>query len=558
MASSVLYPPIVNDYASAFIAAEDSICRIFFSLSKFNASTDFTSAHCSILKQGSGANMVNRRENEENRFRNAGLIINIPVEKVEDTDNLYYIDLINADVLNGWEPGCIYKIQIRLSMMDYDNTIGQSAWLNTFADQFSEWSTVCIIKAIGAIDFTIPNYQLEKVSGEVEEIVVEELSFTGTFNSADVTEKLYAYRIGLLDENYTMVEDSGILYPNKYFDSNQFSYTFKTEAENNKRYIIRIAYETINKYTSELIIHTLLQYNELDEINISLLTAENDAEGVLKGITTISQEEEEGRVYLQVSAAADESYTGQLMIRRAGSRDNFKVWSDIKLIDFPSDTAFVYDYTIESGIWYKYGIQKYEKSAEGNISRGPLNIITNPLMRDFNYTFLLGENNQQLKLQFNNTLDGLKATVNESIVNTLGGEYPLVARLGAAKYKTFNLGGLISFNMDENHLFLSEMDIYKFEEVAQLYKNYNTQNGISTYDYTYEREFRDKVMEFLYNGQVKLLKSPTEGNILVYLSAISLSSNAQLSRLIYTFSSTATEVAKFNRDNLIKYKLTEI
>lgn len=558
MASSVLYPPIVNDYESAFIAAESSVCRIYFSLSKFNASTDFTSAHCVILKQGSGANMVNKKENEANRFRSTGIILNIPVTKMQDADNLYYIDLVNKDVVNGWEVGCIYKIQIRLSSVDYDNVIGQSAWLNDNANKFSEWSTVCIIKAIGAITFNIPNYQLNNVSGEVAETVINELNFTGVFNSTDTSEKLYSYRVKLLDATYNIIEDSGILYPNKYFNSNQFSYVFKTEAENDTRYIIKIEYETINKFKSELVIHTLLKYSVLDAINISLLTAENDNSNILKDITTISQEEEEGRVYLHIGAAAGESYQGQLMIRRADSRDNFKVWSDIKLIDFPSSTTFVYDYTIESGIWYKYGIQRYSKSTDGIVSRGILNIASNPIMRDFNYTFLLGENNQQLKLQFNPTLDSLKASVNESITATLGGDYPLVSRLGAAKYKTFSLGGLISFNMDENNLFLSEMDIYKFEEIAQLYKTYNTQNGISKYDYTYEREFREKVMEFLYNGQVKLLKSPTEGNILIYLSNINLTSNATLSRLVYSFSSTATEVAKFNRDNLIKYKLAEV
>lgn len=555
MASSVLYPPIVEDFSPAFIAGNNSTCKIYFSLSKFNASTDFTSAQFTVLKQNSGVNMVNKRVNGENRYRNTGIVLNVPVIKVEDKENLYYIEVLNEDILGGWEIGSIYNIQIRLSMIDFDETIGQSAWLNTFANQFSEWSTLVTIKSIGDINFTVPNYSLNNVFGSVE-ATADELNFTAVFNSADSSEKLYSYRVYLYDENGELLEDSGMIYLKKFYDSNQFNYVFKTEPNNNTKYIVKIHYETINKYENDFIINCLIQYDELDTVNIEIITVENDAEGLIYD-TTISQEEEEGRVRMQIVAAADEDYSGQLMIRRADSRDNFKVWTDIKLLDGSDLLSIVYDYTIESGVWYKYGIQKYEK-VNNTIKRGPLNITENPIIRDFNYSFLLGENNQQLKLQFDNGVDSLKLNVQDNIVATLGGTYPLVARIGASNYKSFNLSGLISFNMDENNLFLSKEDIYQFEEISNLYNEYNNRKGISLYDYTYEREFREKVMEFLSDGKVKMFKSPTEGNILIYLNNISLSPNKSLSRLVSSFTSTATEVAKNTIDNQIKYNLLQI
>lgn len=555
MASSVLYPPIVEDFSPAFIAGSNSTCKIYFSLSKFNASTDFTSAQFTVLKQNSGVNMVNKRVNGENRYRNTGIVLNVPVTKVEDKENLYYIEVLNEDILGGWEIGSIYNIQIRLSMIDFDETIGQSAWLNTFANQFSEWSTLVTVKSIGDINFTVPNYSLNNVFGYAE-ATANELNFTAVFNSADSSEKLYSYRVYLYDENGELLEDSGMIYLKKFYDSNQFNYVFKTEPNNNTKYIVKIHYETINKYENDFIINCLIQYDELDTVNIEIITVENDAEGLIYD-TTISQEEEEGRVRLQIVAAADEDYSGQLMIRRADSRDNFKVWTDIKLLDGSDLLSIVYDYTIESGVWYKYGIQKYEK-VNNTIKRGPLNTTENPIIRDFNYSFLLGENNQQLKLQFDNGVDSLKLNVQDNIVATLGGTYPLVARIGASNYKSFNLSGLISFNMDENNLFLSKEDIYQFEEISNLYNEYNNRKGISLYDYTYEREFREKVMEFLSDGKVKMFKSPTEGNILIYLNNISLSPNKSLSRLVSSFTSTATEVAKNTIDNQIKYNLLQI
>jgi hypothetical protein len=43
-----------------------------------------------------------------------------------------------------------------------------------------------------------------------------------------------------------------------------------------------------------------------------------------------------------------------------------------------------------------------------------------------------------------------------------------------------------------------------------LYDNYNKNNNINEYqDYIYEREFRQKVYDFLYSNDVKLFKSTT-------------------------------------------------
>jgi hypothetical protein len=39
-------------------------------------------------------------------------------------------------------------------------------------------------------------------------------------------------------------------------------------------------------------------------------------------------------------------------------------------------------------------------------------------------------------------------------------------------------------------------------------------------------------MEFLYDGQVKLFRSPTEGNYLIRLTDVSFSPNEQLGRMI--------------------------
>ena len=107
--------------------------------------------------------------------------------------------------------------------------------------------------------------------------------------------------------------------------------------------------------------------------SIKILNVENDIDKIIASQTSIFQEEEEGRVGLKLYAETAETDL-TVMIRRSDSRDNFQTWVDIKKIDIIDDVnAFpiVYDYTIESGIWYKYGIQKYEELNDGTISRGP-------------------------------------------------------------------------------------------------------------------------------------------------------------------------------------------
>lgn len=558
MASMVLYPPILESSYPAFVATEDAVCRIYFSLSKFNASSDFKCAHITITKQDSGLNVVNKIDNEVNGiYRASGVILNKDVFTVGSEDNLYYVEIKNEDLSNGWQVGWIYKVQVRLSTVFFTNDdLGQSAWLTANGNNFSEWSTIATTKAIGPIHFTIANYKYDSIL-DTHTAEVEELDFMGEYINIDPSENLYSYKVELFDNTMNLLENSGNLYANKYYNINQIGYIFKTEPINEENYIVKLSYETINKYVNYITFTLTIKQTLEDAINIYLLSAENDKDNIMLNLSTASEEEDEGRIGLKLYADST-AETLDIMIRRADSRDNFKTWTDIKHISLDGEDVnslpIVYDYTAESGIWYKYGVQKYVKTGV-SVSRGPLNIISNSIMRDYNYTFLLGENNQQLKLQFNDKIDNYKVNINESKTLTLGGQYPFIVRNGATKYKSFNLTGLVSFNMDENGLFFTKEQAYKFENIAQLYADYNTQHGITHYDYIFEREFREEVIKFLHDDKPKLLKSPTEGNILVKIININFTPEQTISRIVYEFSGEVNEIAAPTMENYYKYNL---
>lgn len=132
------------------------------------------------------------------------------------------------------------------------------------------------------------------------------------------------------------------------------------------------------------------------------------------------------------------------------------------------------------------------------------------------------------KIKFNPDITGYKRVLGDSLTQTLGSKYPFFRRNGNMDYKQFNIGGLISYHMNENYSFSDSLPSFNNTIEEEFYK---------------ERLFRDSILDFLYSDKEKLLRSTTEGNMLIRLTNVSLTPNKQLGRMIYSFSAQATEVA---------------
>jgi len=125
MASKVLYAPVIDSYMPAFIGSESSgTCDVCFSLSKFNGSVDIKGIQVSIAKQGNGMTVINPVDSD-GLYRSNGRIIIMNGEPVKSSDGLYHFSLTNNDIRNGWTSGWVYKIQIRLSQVEYTSDIKQ-------------------------------------------------------------------------------------------------------------------------------------------------------------------------------------------------------------------------------------------------------------------------------------------------------------------------------------------------------------------------------------------------------------------------------------------------
>lgn len=179
------------------------------------------------------------------------------------------------------------------------------------------------------------------------------------------------------------------------------------------------------------------------------------------------------------------------------------------------------DYTCELGVKYDYKV-----SGEDIVTPVEFQSIE----VDYEDIILYDSSSSPLVIRLNPTLTNLKPNQGESITQTLGGKYPIVRQNGLMNYYTFTLGGMISVLADGTQ----------------------TQYTNRTLD---ERSYRKNYLDTLTNGRVKLFKAGPEGNMLIRLTGVTLSSEPKLGRDIYSFSATATEVAAATIANMRSFNI---
>lgn len=193
------------------------------------------------------------------------------------------------------------------------------------------------------------------------------------------------------------------------------------------------------------------------------------------------------------------------------------------------------------------------------------------IMGEWEHAFLVGFNKkssnlcsnaipEQLKLKYDFQISSYQTNISENKTDTIGSKYPFIRRNGNMYYRSFQCSGIITGLSDERQFFTNDTQLYGSQGIIKAYQDFqgNIDLWVNRYDYTYERKFREKVEQFLYDSQIKLYKSMQQGNIFVKLMDISLTPKTQLGRLIYSFSATAYQVEEVNIQNLNKYNFLSI
>ena len=547
-----LYPPIFKKaYMPAFIRnnnTEEKCCKVFFSISVYNSLNEIATdlVQVSVQNQNTNYSALNLE-----KYPSGIMLTSLKEKEDRKTDDRYYIEIGLGDLAQGnqFNPGEYYKVQIRFtSSLEENGTTKDETWFNTNIANFSEWSQVVLVKGIET-----PRLQLRNFDNQVSEreFALQDISLVGSviFNTQD-KEYLKKYRIILYDNLMTeILQDSKEKYSNIYSNPNQIYYKIKYNLKHEGNYVLKVQLQTNNLYEWEetyAFTMNLVQYTTLDSSNYHI-QAQPDDRG--------------GRIKVKVTSDQKPKQLGMnLIIRRSSSKDNFNVWEDVYTF-LAKSTEVVnltwYDMTIESGVWYKYSLQ--QRNLQG--FRSNLIIYETPIMCVFQDIFLTTAANQ-LKIRFNPQVNNYSHVVAESLTQTIGSKYPFIRRNGNVNYRTFSLSGTITHFMDarQNSMHASPLDLYGTNEFGgkSKYDQYNNRHNINVYNNSiYERDFREKVIDFLYKNDVKLYKSSTQGNMLVKLMNISFTPNNTLSRHIYDFTCTVQQIDEFTVDNCDKYNIQD-
>ena len=576
---NTLYPPLVDTFQSPFIYTKDA--EVFFTISPYNSYKEIKKIHITLVNQKTNQNVFasnNSQIKADGTVLANGVWI-VPFD-ISDKDfyltgnhnkNYYNLKIpsfllkqTNNQENTNYVCDCYYKIQIRF---DSCEDAVDSSYLTSKRTYFSEWSSVSLLKAIPEPTVKLTNFDIN--IGSIETITPQYtpgvIPITGTvsFNPSQTGEHLRSFEINIIDNKGNIVKESKTHYVeenintfNWLCDLTDFSigtYSIELSLVTNNNYVI------LKEYSFKLIESSALEFNPKWNFNKITLPF-TDSEQIL--VTA-----EDGWVTINIDIPSMLP-AGYLFIKRASNLDKYLSWEIIDCTYFADgthvSTTFT-DKTICSLVNYKYSCQYLTLSGLWSKT-----IKTNEIVYPDFQDILILQGDKQLAIRYNGQITSLTPTVNRVKIDTLGGKYPKFAENARMHYKQFQLTGIISAEADYNRKFISDLDYidemnmynqqmngkYIIRNDTMIKNDFNDEvndwhNLYPINNWWWEREFREKVIEWLNNGEPKLYRSMTEGNMIVMFDSISLTPNQQLGRRIWNFSATVYEVGD-------GYSLTEL
>jgi hypothetical protein len=352
-----------------------------------------------------------------------------------------------------------------------------------------------------------------------------------TPNEEDKTEKFYSSHFDLYENNVIIESTEEKLHMDSETDYEDYEIRRDLDFDNNT-YKVEFVATSVNKYVGAALVNVVPQ--ELDQFPTQTqLVATNNYENGYVQLTTTGE-------------ALSSNYTYTIW-RKANNSENWEKLSIIFVQPYQ-------DFTVEHGITYTYAIQGIP-TGEGNATE---KLLAQPLAARFE-DICLGDKDKHLRIQYNPKINSFKRTVLESKIDTIGSKYPMIMRNGNVDYREIGIGGLISYLIDPDELFMDFEDEhgnkYRPSTVTDNTNVPPLPTALSDENRYKERLFREAVLTWLTNGEPKYFRSPTEGNHIIRVMNVSLTPNDTLGRLIYSFSATGYEIDDDTYDNLVKDRL---
>ena len=543
--AATLYPPIVKTFMPAFDITDGQV-KINFALSSYNTADEIIGANTrveyTVRYQSNNANVLSNNPNyggtNKINIHSASINEQKPTDDDYHISAPYYIIISQNEFIEGTNfiKDAFYKVQLRFAN----------------GNGFSEWSTVCLIKPIQKPNIEIVNFYQNIQSDDDEEntesyftLQTLQPDFVLSYDPDTSEETLKYWRMQLYDSSGTMVADTGQTTVNKYQQqAGRIAVTghLKYQMTNEAEYTLKVSIETKNGYK---------------ESKEEKFTALVTTSGMINGTIELYPNYEEGYNKISLRGAEGTIVHTNITLRRASSKTNFLVWEDIANITLENQQLNwdFYDFTVESGVFYQYGAQNRD-----NRGRRSTLLKTEKELMDFENAFLTQKSGSiddaiQLKIKYDMNVANTVINVGEAKTDTIGSKYPFIRRNGNMYYKSFPFSFLITTYTDDQQIFAkyeelrdNEQDLYTIVYGGDPFSVYK-----GHYDYNYEKRFRDKVEQFLYNNKVKLFRSSTQGNMLIKLMNITLTPKQELGRLLYSVDATAIQIDEVTLENLDYY-----
>lgn len=599
--ANTLLPPVLSTFMPAFLAESDEGARVYFSYSPFSSnSREAYLLHVTVVDQLSNQNAL--ADGNEVLFYS-----NIPSEEnknnsvqYDENKQMYFIVISKNKIAGGsFVTEKYYKIQMRLDCtpqpLDIDNSNIMVSTIKEYLTSnlvyFSEWSSVCLIRAIAEPFVTLNSFLKDGTTffnrGSIP--VIGKMQLT---NSS--SEKIQSYIIKVFDNNSDLVYTSETLFPEQrneiYYFLESRNFTGKTEST---AFVLDVEITTNNLFVFSSYFNFEVGENFLQDPNYDpfdpTITVEklSDSKGTLikdenneyilpakievdekveKRKIRLYLDQQEGFAYFYVKNGVANSLPGNIFVKRASSKTDFQLWEDFKVISLKEIEApfsiKVEDHTVEPYVSYRYSIQYITNNGLYTAAKEiySYDALGNPVsLYVKTETTTLIRKDKHLNLLYGCKVSNFKETVSRTKIDTLGGHFPKFVENNNMKYKEFSLSGTISGEADFNQRFLNKetflssqySDYERYLENEKIVKSYR--NDVSSKslekvptttmdDIWWEKVFRDEVLSWLNDGKPKLFKSLTEGNIPIILMNVSLTPKEQLGRRLYDFSATAYQI----------------
>lgn len=315
MATNInLFPPVLDVYMPAFLVGSSDIqkntCRVYFSISLYNSLSEIKNAQVTVANQNTNLSVL-----DKSKYPCEIMLTDIKTDLTRVSDDKYYIEIKNTDIEGGFVINQYYKVQIRFTAAgagDVSLNTPQKidSWLAANLSNFSEWSTVCLVRGISVPSLSVSGFD---IAADTTIWSINNVDVVGKLIYADPaeTDTLKSYQIKLYDDKNILISDSGLLYTNTYSNINEFNYVFEYAFKEGENYYFTFEYETANMYT---------------EINRYDFTVIQEGAEVLEATLTATLDNINGRIGLHItSTTGQESFVGNITIRRTSSESNFTI-----------------------------------------------------------------------------------------------------------------------------------------------------------------------------------------------------------------------------------------